>query len=80
MCGHYIDYYSSNSRRHSGGLGKNKALLPSRAGVQVAVLFPISSNPSLHVYVAISPVELPVKVAPPFVGFVGAGHVAIIIL
>ena len=42
----------------------------------MAVSFPMSSNPSLHAYVAISPVELLAMFATPLVGCVGAEHVA----
>ena len=52
----------------------NEALFPSEACVQVAVLVPMSSNPSLHVYVAVSPVELPVTFTSPLVGAVGYEH------
>ena len=45
--------------------------------MQVAVSFPMSSNPSLHVYVALSPVELPVTFTSPLVGAVGYKHRAI---
>ena len=40
----------------------------------MAVSFPMSSNPSLHVYVALSPVELPVTFTSPLVGAVGYEH------
>ena len=44
---------------------ENEALFPSVASVQVAMASPISSNPVLQVYVAVSPTELPVEVTCP---------------
>ena len=40
----------------------------------MAVSFPMSSNPSLHVYVELSPVELPVTFTSPLDGTVGYKH------
>ena len=53
---------------------ENEALFPSVASVQVAMASPISSNPVLQVYVAVSPAELPVNVTPPLLGLLGLEH------
>ena len=53
----------------------NEALFPSMACVQVVTACPISSNPVLQVYVAVSPTELPVNVtSSPLPGLLGLEH------
>ena len=61
-------------RRQTGGAGENEALFP--ACLHVATLEPISSNPVLQVYVAVSPTELPVEVTLPLLGLLGLEHIA----
>ena len=63
--------YVADLRRQVGACGMKEAAF---SDTQVAVSFPMSSNPVSHVYVAISPVELPVSVTCPFTGPLGSGH------
>lgn len=44
------------------------------ACMQAAISSPISSNPALHVYTAVFPIEWPVNVTCPLAGLVGLGH------
>ena len=62
--------------RQTGGVGMKEALFPSVASVQVATAFPISSNPVLQEYVAVSPTELPAEVTAPLLGLLALEHSA----
>ena len=54
-----------------------EAPIPSVPSVQVATARPMSSNPVLQVYVAVSPTELPVKVTCPLLGSLGIEHIVL---
>lgn len=58
-------------RSQVGAAGENSAVNRSTA-VQVAISFPLTSNPPLHVYVAVSESEFPVDVTPPLSGPLGS--------
>ena len=60
--------------RQTGTVGVKLALFPSVACVQVATARPMSSNPVLQVYVAVSPTELPADVTSPLLGLLGLEH------
>lgn len=59
-----------------GAAGK-KAALFSFILVQVATVLPTSSSLGSHEYVALSPIEVPVKVTCPLTGSMGLLHRAI---
>ena len=60
--------------RQTGGVGMKEALFPSVSSEQVATAFPMSSNPVLQEYVAVSPTELPADVTAPLLGLLGLEH------
>ena len=64
-------------RRQIGCVGMNEAVFLPMACVQVTTTGPMSSNPVLQVYVAVSPIELPVDVTTPLLGLLGLRHTPI---
>ena len=65
----------SNLQLQVGGAGEKTAVF-SLISVHVAVSFPIRSSLESHVYVALSPMEVPENKTLPFIGSPVKGHIA----
>ena len=73
----YVAIYGNLRSQEGAGVSKEAVSLLSGANTQVDSFCMLSSYPVLHVYVAVSPTELPVSVTRPLAGAVGLAHRAV---